>query len=910
MTETWLKETGTEITINEVVPQDYSILTENRQTIRGGGVAIIFKSKLDLKRIPNCATTSFQYIEVEINKSHSNYPTRIICLYRPPSSCVSSFFSELSELLSKRTTLQIKILLAGDFNIHFDSQNDRQRNTLASLLDEYGLKQMVNKPTHEAGHILDLICTHSTNVLNLNIINIKKVGISDHFLIEFVFTLQKLTSKRPLVAFSRRLKHINNDSFSLDLKESFLKLSSKLTTNEFAEQINEIMSSTLNKHAPLKRNNTKLMSEPWMTPEILDKRRFRRCLERRAIRKNTIQDWLQYKITLKETAKMVRKAKSNYFKGFISSCINDQQKLTFTVTKQLLKNNMSEFYPDVEDAPNKIAKYFQQKIENLKSLLANSSVKDHIPPQNIPPILNEFEKTDITEVTNIINKYPIKTSIQDPLPRKILKTNINDIIPTLVILINKSLESTEFPSVYKAASITPLPKNSKINKNELSNYRPISNLAFFGKVMERIIAKRIHQHLENNQLYEQFQSAYKPYHSVETALIQVTDNILCNIDDNNSVLLILLDLSAAFDTLDHKILLNTLTNWFGIEKKALQWIGNYLSNRTYTVQIKDHKSASINLSEGVPQGSVLGPVLFTAYVTPLAALIKSLSINYHLYADDTQIWTSFNSSDPLSLTKAIEKVESCLEKIKAWMNSHKLMLNEKKTKFIIISRKKNLDPISIKFNNIVIFPTKMENNLGVEFDNQLSFINFISTKCRKGYFWLQQIKRIKPFIPSTSTALLTNAYVTTSLDNCNSLLTGLPAYQLQRLQRLQNYAARITLNDYNFETPSHHLLRKLHWLNIENRIKFKILTLVHRSISGKAPSYMKDLLKTRDIPTTTTRYSLAPSFHCPIANFRKTGDRAFSNTAPSLWNKLPSNLRSIQSTTIFKKNLKTHLFQL
>ena len=246
-----------------------------------------------------------------------------------------------------------------------------------------------------------------------------------------------------------------------------------------------------------------------------------------------------------------------------------------------------------------------------------------------------------------------------------------------------TLSSGHVPEEFKVAHVTPLLKNTSPDKNVLKNYRPVSNLPFVSKVLERAVAKQLQNYLTVNNLHEPQQSAYRKHHSTETALLCVQNDIVQAIDGKKSVFLVLLDLSAAFDTIDHRVLLHKLQNDFGgITGTALKWLDSYLSHRTQTVKIGDSFSTKQKLLFGVPQGSVLGPVLFSLYSSPVAKIARKYGLCFQLYADDTQLYLSFT---PCEWGDALERVEECVKEIKAWMVANKLQLNGDETQIVLVS---------------------------------------------------------------------------------------------------------------------------------------------------------------------------------------------------------------------------------
>lgn len=480
-------------------------------------------------------------------------------------------------------------------------------------------------------------------------------------------------------------------------------------------------------------------------------------------------------------------------------------------------------------------------------------------------------------------------------------------IPSFVEIINLSLEHSIFPDVMKQAIIKPLIKKKSLDCNILKNYRPVSNLSFLSKLLERVVAVRLHKHFKENRLYTKNQSAYRKGHSVETALLSITDSALRILDKNKSVILILLDLSAAFDTIDHQTLFDHLEYRCHIKSAALNWIKSYLTNRTYSVSVKSGLSAPRKLKYGVPQGSVLGPFLYTAYTAPLAQLLESHGVSYHFYADDTQLWLPVDLDDQTDLSNCIAKLEACVLDIQVWMSANKLKLNSEKTEILVLHSMNRPAPIiTLHFGDVTVHSNQSARNLGVQFDCNLSFSDHISLVCRNGYLYLRNIKAVGKYLPRDKLLGLIHAFVTSRIDFCNSLYSGLPWSLLSRLQKLQNQAARIATGTGRFEHISP-VLSALHWLPVRRRVEFKILIFVHKYVYDDSPDYFDLHLHQ---PSRVTRRANAPVLQKPMSKHVRTGDRAFSVNGPTLWNSLPAELRLISDFNKFKTCLKTYLFNL
>ncbi|TWW71159.1 putative RNA-directed DNA polymerase from transposon X-element [Takifugu flavidus] len=245
--------------------------------------------------------------------------------------------------------------------------------------------------------------------------------------------------------------------------------------------------------------------------------------------------------------------------------------------------------------------------------------------------------------------------------------------------INGSLVSGYVPRSYKVAVIKPLLKKPSLDPDVLANYRPISNLPFISKVLEKVVVTQLLEHLQRNSLFEMCQSGFRANHSTETALLKVTNDLLIASDHGLVSMLVLLDLSAAFDTVDHSILLQRLEHVIGIKGTALDWFRSYLSNRYQFAHVHGVPSSYRRVSHGVPQGSVLGPILFTLYMLPLGNIIRQHGIHFHCYADDTQLYLSMKPEE----TEKLVKLQTCLKDIKYWMSSNFLLLNPGKTEVMV-----------------------------------------------------------------------------------------------------------------------------------------------------------------------------------------------------------------------------------
>ena len=329
------------------------------------------------------------------------------------------------------------------------------------------------------------------------------------------------------------------------------------------------------------------------------------------------------------------------------------------------------------------SKFFLDKINKISAKFIPNITTSLIEPSPtiIPPELNLFTPATADEITHAISKSSDASCSLDPIPTKLLKSCLPVLIMPITNIVNLSLSEGVFPDSYKNAIVKPLYKKHSLPHEDLSSYRPISNLNFISKIIERIIHTRLSNHLKTFPSLSPFQSAYRPFHSTETALLRIQNDLLLAMDNRKVSALILLDLSSAFDTIDHHILLSRLSSYFGISGLALKLLTSYLQNRTQTVCIDSQFSPPSLLSTGIPQGSVLGPLLFSLYTTPLSHVLQNSGTFFHFYADDTQLYISFSpalSHAPLSL------LSSTLDLVHTWFTNNRLCLNPSKTEYIMI----------------------------------------------------------------------------------------------------------------------------------------------------------------------------------------------------------------------------------
>jgi hypothetical protein len=411
--------------------------------------------------------------------------------------------------------------------------------------------------------------------------------------------------------------------------------------------------------------------------------------------------------------------------------------------------------------------------------------------------------------------------------------------------------------------------------------------------------------MNNNNLHEPCQSAYRKQHSTETALIKIMNDLLLSLDDNKCVLLVMLDLSAAFDTIDHLILIKRMQNDFGITDKSKNWLQSYFNGRTQFVKINQETSKVIPLKSGLPQGSILGPFQFLPYTAPLFGIARRHNVTMHMYADDTQLYIPFDDNE---YDSAIAVMQDCIQDIRSWMNDNHLKLNDSKTEFLVIGQNKTYSNThSITIGDDIVYASNNARNIGAIFDSKLNLSSHVNNICRSSYHHLYNIGKNRKYLSSNATETLIHALISSKLDHLNSLLYGLPDYLIKRLQLVQNNAARLITRNKKREhiTP---VLKELHWLPIPQRIVYKICLTTFKILQQQAPQYLSNLI-TPYRPTRALRSSQQNLIAVKRIKKKRAGNRAFEIAAATCWNNLPNDMRNCDNMLAFKTLLKTFLFK-
>ena len=921
ITETWLQDCDTTIE-REFGEHGYALLHRPRLSKRGGGVGFLYRNYLKVDMLNSYKPVSFEMMEVVLQcKSRNLF---ISTIYRTGQLSLierKAFLKEFEEYLEVLSCRKELIILWGDFNIHIQDKNNKLSNDFSELVFSYGFSQIVSSPTHIGGNILDLVLVKQPDAISqLNVLTDEEnICLSDHFLIELeIPEEQDKIDDRKLLSYKKFSVDKVLD-FKQDLRNSRLNwiypdAFPMFNFNEHVSGFFSYVNCVVNKYSPKVTETRRTTEKPFTNKLIKEARRQKRRAERRYKKTKLKVD----KTALNDAARSVNKCVKQSLDDFYAvkfGKVKGDQKGTYKIINHLLNRSSAKIYPEKYDPKtlaNQFEEYFTNKIESIRIEIESMSKRKDSNLNNGSPELKNATLTKFDEVTedtltSILKLVKQKYSSIDDIPVEALDPIFEVCLPDICKIVNFSLQNGIFPDHLKTSHITPIIKGSEMDRNLLSSYRPISSISFLSKVIEKCAALQLYDHLTRYNLHLDLQSAYKENYSCETALVKVYEDILCDINSSTGVIMVFLDLSAAFDTVDHELMVNKLRNRFLVGGSVLLWFKSYLSDRRFHVKIDNHLSKGRSSKCGVPQGSILGPVLFSLYSQEVHEIIQSHELQYHIYADDIQIYFKYSRDS----VNQFSKLRKCLSDIKLWAANNYLKFNETKTKYLNITsvRSKLQITESDNLTDEVVFVDEVK-NLGVIIDHSLTFKSQINKVCRQGFATLSSLWRISSKIKSIPTKIqIVHALIISQIDYCNSLYVSLPNQEIKKLQRLMNGAVRFIYNLSRKQQISiTEYIKKCHFLPVDLRIKFKICCLVFKCLQDEAPNYLTSLLTKKKSLQSLRIHQDKTLLQEQPQHTENYKNRRFAIVAPRLWNELPRDTRESDSLPIFKSKLKTFFF--
>ena len=657
---------------------------------------------------------------------------------------------------------------------------------------------------------------------------------------------------------------------------------------------------------------------PWLNSSVTKQLRERDRLLKIAKRSQNPADWESYKAARNKAVSLLRRAKSQFFKTTLEHNKNNPKGIWKTIKSLIGVNKQQSIHRLRIDGHNivnnkEMAEAFNSHFSTIANKLRNllpdilfdtaklsnfvRSRKDESAIFSIPTI------TERDVVSYLLKIDSNKSTGIDDISSRMLKLAAPFIAPSIARLINLSFSLNVFPCRWKTAKVTPIFKSG--DPADVTNYRPISVLPILSKIAERHVYDALYSFLSENDLIYTRQSGFRPRHSTETALIKVIDDLLFNLDNDCVSGMVLIDYRKAFDMIDHTLLLKKL-EVYGLSTETLQWFTSYLTNRRQLVKLGDKQSNLANVPHGIPQGSILGPLLFIVFINDLPFHVTSSTID--LYADDTTLTSCANYS---SIDKLEQNLNSSVAEIAEWAASNKLPINESKTKAILITGKRLPSKINYEMA-LTINGTKLEvvpsvKLLGLEIDFELSFNSHVEKLCTKLSQRIGILKKIRSCLPMRQRLLFYNSMIRSVWHYVSSIWTSCDKENLGRVLKLQKRAARV-ISDADNQASSVKLFNRLQWLPFYEESKIAKCCVAYKRIKGEVPLYTKgSLILNSQQHNRATRYSNI-NFICPRFNRMTEGGRSFAVTTCQLWNSLSLELRNSVSLESFRNNFRKNLF--
>ena len=885
--ETWLND-NSELSMFQL--KGYNLISKSKTASEHGGVAIYLKDNFRYTVLPIIIESNLWeslFIEVYINDIHSKHLSKsliISSIYRPPRNNIHNyrtFITEFDQILHNFQNSNKEVALCGDFNI------DLLRLKEVNVFNEYfdtilsnGFVPKITLPsriTAQSSTLIDNIfiklsnnsCT-SSGILLLN--------ISDHFpcfiTLDYINVRKEVhktirtwpRSEKQYINFKNEIsENCTLEKFDMNISED---------PNRNYERLHDIIQAAYEKHIPMKivkYKKYKHKKTKWITQGIISSINFRDKMYKR-LRDNLNNPELynilkanlsSYNVILK---KLIREAKKSYYESCFKKFKDDIKKMWDTIKTILNKTKKTHEFPslflingsyisDKKKISDEFNNYFTNIGPNLASQIQlpnDSSFKDYL--QSPCSSSFNFERVESNTICKIIDNLKPKSSCGiDHISNKLLKLIKNSISIPLAVIINQSIENGIFPERLKVAKIIPLFK--KDEDYLLENYRPISVLPSISKVFERVIHNQLSNYFCENNLFYDNQYGFRKSHSTELATLELIDRVINSMDNNEIPIAIFLDFSKAFDTIDHEILLYKL-KYYGINNNALQLLQSYLSNRKQYTVLDNVESSFLSIKTGVPQGSILGPLLFIIYVNDLH--LASKMFQPVIYADDTTLSASLSTFGSAGQDRD-RHINNELNSISHWLKLNKLSLNSSKTKAMLFHNPRrnviypliNIDQVAIEFVDTF-------NYLGIIIDKNLSWKSHISKMTTKLSKTIGIMCRLKNLI---SSEILRTLYSSLFLPYINY---GILCWKskLNSVVKLQKKAIRILANEkYNAHTEP--IFKQYNLLKVSDIASLQELKFAYKLQNNLLPAYFQNNLFVQNLSIHNYNTRSAGNLHLP-----------------------------------------------
>ena len=814
-------------------------------------------------------------------------------VYRNPDEVLSDWYNRFIQMSDNIGFSDKNVHLMGDFNIDLLRKDSAWECTLELV----GLKQVIppkrTRIDARTGResLLDHIYSNCSELMSNAAVD--DLGLSDHFPISCDFNLNITTKRKTHKTVTyRSFKHFNQTLFLQDLElAQFDCVFNETNPNKALDVWYTIFTTVLDKHAPIRTRRVKQADmPPWITPELIKATEIKKQLK---VNKKS----KEFKKQRNLVKKLVRKAKKVYFNSLVVN--NHDMRAIWKALKTITSNgsNSSRALPENIDAKS-LNNHF---VSVSDSLIKESKSNEYECPSKLIEFCNSRNSEQqplsipllaVHEVGKFISSMKNKKSSGfDGISAKILKLTLPYIVDSLTYIYNLCIKHSVFPDQLKHAKVIALPKPNR-DLSDVNNYRPISLLSSLSKPLEKHIHNHLLKYLESRQLLYAYQSGFRPTFSCHTALTRLVESWLNNINKRQMTGIVFLDLSKAFDLINHEILLQKLRYYISNEN-IIQLIRSFLTNRTQQVISNGIMSEPSFIKIGVPQGSTLGPLLFSVFINDLPLAITSENVETDLFADDATLHTADKDIAAIS-----SELQLALCEVSKWCLINDMVINPNKTESMVITtrQKHQLKPLllNITVEGIPVQQVTKHRLLGITVDNCLSWQNHIEVTCKMLARHLYVLSQLKHITDEYTRKVFYEAHIKSHIDYASTLWDGCSENLFKKLCSLYRRSAKLINSDQLLTTDQK--LRSLEMLPLKEHLLFNKSIFMYKYFSGTLPTYLHDLLpKIKHSVYATSRCAL--TMPLPRIDLAKT---SLCYSGGTLWQSLPTDIQKASSLHKFK----------
>lgn len=875
---------------------------------RGGGIGFYIRKGLNIKTCtpPNTVSSIEQmWITVRVNCMSILVGTA----YRPPWQDISLFLDAITESVTSFSGYD-GIVLTGDFNINLLEVGNSRCREFSQCMHSLGLNQCVQEPTHYTDHsatLIDVICT-DVGVCSVTVKHSPDLG--GHAMLVASLKVKRNRIDPVLITY-RPLKDIILNQFYSDLSainwENLYKMNG---VSEMVSAFAGCIKGLFDLHAPVRTRKFKHPPHPWITDTIKEMMRCRDAYHSKYKKDKTVQNEDSYRSMKKLVSIAIEREKTCFFSQHINMNLHKPKLLWKNLKKTLVTNSQAPpDLPQVLQQPDSINSHFLNVPGEDRVTISQLSYFEH--HRHNDKFHFKLQTVNSEVVLKTIKKLGSNAQGHDGITLDMILLTLPHSLDVITAIVNRSILDSTFPESWKVAIVKPLPKTSQ--PATFQELRPISILPCLSKILEKVVCEQLTKYLDTHNILPRYQSGFRRGYGTATALADVVDNLLAAQDQGKLSLLLLLDFSRAFDSLSIPLLLSKLS-YYGLDPASVRWFHSYLTHRQQYVELKQANGTVIRsklcqVNRGVPQGSILGPILYILYSADIVKCIQYS--HHHLYADDLQLYLPFT---PSANSEAVQMINSELDKISGWCSTNSLTLNAKKSKLMLLGSPNHVAQFDQITFNVVINGERIERvdkakNLGLTFDSHLRFESHISECARNCFYRLKLLYKLRPYLSEKLRVALCESLVLSRLNYCDTVYGPCLLVRTAKLvQRVQNACTRFCFK----VPPRSHITPFLNSANIikmEARRKLHLATMLFGVISSGIPKYLFDKLKWSQDRCKYQRRACTSVFVTPrhrLVAFRGS----FRYAATRCWNNLPPPLRALKVRSTFKKHLRHHLLHL